>query len=74
MQEHRSRDETIHLILQAIHASPQGLTRSQIARALGRRKTPHLITLIDEMVASDLLRREVITLHNGVQGYLYFAM
>lgn len=71
MQEHRPREETIRVILEAVASARSGLTRAQIARAIGRRKTPHLIELIDQMVVDGLLWREVITLHNGVQGYRY---
>jgi DNA-binding MarR family transcriptional regulator len=69
-QEHRSRDKTQHLILHYI-AQQELATRTQIARALGRTKTPHLITIIDDLVERGYLLRDVKTFANGVQGYLY---
>lgn len=70
-QEHRERDETLNLILTAIENNPSGLTRTQIATALNRTKTPHLITLIESLVASGYIQRQVKIFGNGVEGYLY---
>jgi len=73
MQEHRTREETRRLILRSVQESQEPLSRTQIARALNRRKTPHLIAVIDELVDEGLLTREVTTLHNGVEAYVYHA-
>ena len=70
-QDHRARDETLTLITTAIENSPSGLTRTQIADALNRTKTPHLIQLIESLVESGHLRRKVKIFGNGVEGYLY---
>lgn len=70
-QDHRARDETLNLITTAIENSPSGLTRTQIADALNRTKTPHLIQLIESLVESGHLRRKVKIFGNGVEGYLY---
>ena len=70
-QEHRPREATEQLIVGVITQSSGPLTRTQIARALKRKKTPHLISIIDDMVASGLLERQVFVFHNGVQGYVY---
>ena len=70
-QYHRPRDETRAIIIDAVASSPRPLTRTQIADALDRRKTPHLNTLIDELVDEGVLTREVRVFHNGVKGYTY---
>jgi predicted transcriptional regulator len=71
MQEHRTRDITQQMIIEALQKSPKPLTRTQIARALNRKKAPHIIELIEEMVNANILRQEVKTFHNGVKGYIY---
>lgn len=70
-QDHRPKDETLKLILAAVANSPGGLTRTQIANALDRTKTPHLIDLIEGLVETGHLRRQVKIFGNGVEGYLY---
>ena len=70
-QYHRPREETRTIIIEAVASSPRPLTRTQIADALDRRKTPHLNTLIDELVDEGILNREVRVFHNGVKGYTY---
>lgn len=70
-QEHRPRDETLALILEAVAQHDGPITRTQIARALERTKTPHLIDMIEALVASKQLIRHVKVFGNGVQGYTY---
>jgi len=70
-QDHRPLDETRQLIIDCLTEYDTPLTRTQIARHLKRRKTPHLITIIDDLVADGYLMRDVITFNNGVQGYVY---
>lgn len=72
-QKHRPRDETRRLIVALVRHSKTALTRTEIARALKRAKTPHLNALIDELVVEGYLQRMVWTFHNGVQGYVYFV-
>ena len=55
-QEHRGRAETQALILDALRMANRPLTRLEIARAVGRAKTPWLIALIDALVADGLVR------------------
>ena len=71
MQEHRTKDITQQLIIKALQTSKKPLTRTQIARALNRKKSPHIIELIDEMVAANIVQQDVKTFHNGVKGYIY---
>lgn len=70
-QEHRPREETRRLILEALTSRSGALTRTQIARAIQRQKTPHLIDMIEELVDEGVLVRRVKLFGNGVQGYLY---
>lgn len=72
-QNHRAQDESLDLILMAVKSTPAGLTRTEIARALKRTKTPHLIDLIESLVEQDYLKREVKIFDNGVEGYIYTA-
>lgn len=70
-QQHRPRETTEQLIVRAIAASESPMTRTQIARVIKRKKTPHLISIIDDMVEAGTLERQVTVFHNGVQGYVY---
>ncbi|MGJ3239530.1 MAG: hypothetical protein ACFE0Q_12545 [Anaerolineae bacterium] len=70
-QDHRAREETLRLITEAVTAHPGGMTRTQIARAIERTKTPHLINLIESLVDTGVLRRQVKVFGNGVEGYIY---
>ncbi|MEO1290233.1 MAG: hypothetical protein AAFV93_20980 [Chloroflexota bacterium] len=70
-QDHRAKDESLDLILTAVQNAPAGLTRTQIARAINRTKTPHLIDLIETLVEEGYLTRRVKVFGNGVEGYIY---
>jgi hypothetical protein len=70
-QKHRPRKDAQQLILNVIASHPNGLTRTQIADALMRTKTPHLIRLIEELVDEGFLVKQVKIFHNGVEGYVY---
>lgn len=72
-QDHRAQDKSLNLIVTAIENSPSGLTRTQIARALERTKTPHLIELIENLVEGGFLQRQVKIFGNGVEGYIYIS-
>ena len=70
-QDHRARKKTLNLIMQTIENHPSGLTRTQIAKAIERTKTPHLIKLIESLVDEGYIQRQVKVFGNGVEGYLY---
>lgn len=70
-QDHRPRDETLEMIVEAVAHAPSGLSRTQIADAINRAKTPHLIDLIEGLVDAGYLERHVKVFRNGVQGYVY---
>lgn len=70
-QDHRPHDETRYLIVDAIQTHNDPMTRTQIARALDRTKTPHLIEIIEDLVDEGYLVRYVKIFGNGVEGYVY---
>lgn len=70
-QEHRPRDEARALIFDVVAESPRPLTRTEIARAIRREKTPHLITMIEELVDEGVFQRWTKLYPNGVEGYVY---
>lgn len=72
IQEHRPRDETRQLLVDLLRQSDQPLSRTQIARALNRRKSLHLNSLIDALVLEGLVARTVATFPTRVQGYVYY--
>lgn len=70
MQEHRLKSETRTLIIRALMQTPH-MTRTQIARAIHRKKSPHLTAILNEMVEEGILQVDIIQFHNGVSGYIY---
>jgi len=49
------------------------LTRKEIAQAIGRKVTPHLVARIERMVEEGALEKQVFTMRNNAQGYQYRA-
>lgn len=70
MQEHRQKSETCLLIIDALMQTPD-MTRTQIARAINRKKSPHLTTVLNQMVEDGILQFHITQFHNGVSGYVY---
>lgn len=70
-QTHRPKHETRELIIDVLQSAPKPLSRTQIARAIERRKCPHLNNMIDLLVAEGLVQRTIKTFPTGVQGYVY---
>jgi predicted transcriptional regulator len=71
MRINRPKSRTQQLILRAIWETENGMTRTEIARAIDRKKSPHLNNIIDGLVSDGILSRRVVTFHNGVEGYEY---
>lgn len=69
---HRSRGDTERLILDAVGSSPRPLTRLQIARAVGRAKSPYLVGVIVALVESGDLTETAIRRPNGALEYQYW--
>ncbi len=70
-QDHRPRTETRRLMIEIVAESENPLTRTQIVSGLNRKKTPHLINMMDALVDEGIFSRDVVTFHNGVSGYVY---
>jgi hypothetical protein len=65
----RSRAETMDLIIEALSIHGP-MTRTQLARMLGRRKTPWLVAICEELAALGLIVRGQ-TLINGLVAVIY---
>ncbi len=70
-QDHRPRSETRQMMIDIVSRSEKPLTRTEIVNRLHRKKTPHLINMMDALVAEGLFLRSIVTFHNGVTGYVY---
>ena len=70
-QDHRPRSETRKMMINIVAKSDRPLTRTQIVNGLERKKTPHLIDMMDGLVTEGIFSRTVITFNNGVTGFVY---
>ena len=70
-QDHRPRNETRQMMINIVAQSEKPLTRTQIVNRLQRKKTPHLIRMMDSLVDEGIFVRSVVTFNNGVTGYVY---
>ena len=70
-QDHRPRSETRQLMIDIVASSERPLTRSEIVNRLNRKKTPHLIDMMDRLVQDGVFTRSIVTFNNGVTGYVY---
>jgi hypothetical protein len=65
------REVTKRAILDVLYRVGRPLTRLDIADELGMKKTPWLITLIEELRDQGVIVRSAYTLPHGVICYLY---
>ena len=70
-QQKRGRGETIIAIIDAVYDASEPLSRLEIARAIGRAKTPHLVSIIEGLVQQNVLIRYVTVASNGAPMYFY---
>lgn len=70
-QDHRPLTQTRQLMIDIVAQSEQPLTRTEIVNRLNRKKTPHLISMMDDLVDTGVFRRSIFTFNNGVTGYVY---
>ena len=70
-QDHRPRTETRQLMIDIVARSERPLTRTEIVNRLNRKKTPHLIDMMDTLVDDGIFHRSIVTFNNGVTGYVY---
>ena len=59
------------MMIDIVAQSERPLTRTEIVNRLNRKKTPHLINMMDELVDRGVFRRSIVTFNNGVTGYVY---
>ncbi len=71
VQDHRPRSETRQLMIDIVARSERPLTRTEIVNRLNRKKTPHLINMMDVLVDEGVFLRSIHTFNNGVTGYVY---
>ena len=70
-QDHRPLTQTRQLMIDIVAQSERPLTRTEIVNRLDRKKTPHLISMMDELVDTGVFQRSIFTFNNGVTGYVY---
>lgn len=73
IQGRRAVGDTMQLIIEKVKASPKPMTRLEIARALERSKTPHLVALIIELADSGQIIEHVRHRANGMLEYSYWG-
>ncbi len=70
-QDHRPRSKTRQMMIDIVARSEKPLTRTEIVNRLQRKKTPHLINMMDSLVDEGVFARSIVTFNNGVTGYVY---
>lgn len=70
-QDHRPRSETRQMMIEIVAKSEKPLTRTEIVNRLKRKKTPHLISMMNSLVEEGIFVRSMVTFNNGVTGYVY---
>ena len=58
-------------MIDIVARSERPLTRTEIVNRLNRKKTPHLIDMMDTLVDDGIFHRSIVTFNNGVTGYVY---
>lgn len=61
------------MIVELVRSAAQPLTRLDIAKALKRSKSPHLVNLINELADSSEIVLHVSKLKNGMLEYRYWG-
>ncbi len=59
------------MMIDIVARSERPLTRTEIVNRLNRKKTPHLINMMDALVDAGVFNRSIVTFNNGVTGYVY---
>ena len=58
-------------MIDIVARSERPLPRTEIVNRLNRKKTPHLINMMDALVDDGIFQRSIVTFNNGVTGYVY---
>jgi hypothetical protein len=70
-EPYRSMSENEDLIVRVMESAIGALTRRQICRLIGRKKSPGLNKLIEQLVSNGILCKYTTRRPNGVDMYLY---
>lgn len=68
---YRAVEETEELIVRVMESAIAPLPRSKIARLIGRKKSPHITKIIENLVVAGVLCKHVVIRPNGVEMFLY---
>jgi len=68
---YRSMQENEELIMRVMQSAIGQLTRAKIARLIGRKKSPGINKLIEQLVTEGILCKYVVRRPNGVDMFLY---
>lgn len=68
---YRSMEENEELIVRVMQSAIAPLPRSKIARLIGRKKSPGINKLIEQLVTNGILCKYVQRRPNGVDMFLY---
>ncbi len=71
VQDHRPSSETRQMMIDIVAKSEKPLTRTEIVNRLQRKKTPHLVNMMNSLVEEGIFVRSMVTFRNGVTGYVY---
>ena len=70
-QVHRPKTETRELMIDIVARSERPLSRTEIVNRLNRKKTPHLIDMMDRLADEGVFQKRLHTFNNGVTGFVY---
>jgi len=62
---------TVNTIVEIVRSQDCDWTRSEICRALGRKKTSHMIRMIESAVAASEINRMIFQPEKGQPFYIY---
>ena len=72
-QPNYSKQALINAVYCAVLASSEPITRHEICKAIGRKKTPHIVNVIEELTAGGWLIRDAIEDAKFGSAYVYSA-
>lgn len=70
-QSHRGRADSARQIMEQLYTSDRPMTRLEILKSVHRSKSPHLIAMLEQMVADGLIVRHEQRQRNGMRIYFY---
>ena len=65
VQDHRPRSKTRQMMIDIVARSEKPLTRTEIVNRLQRKKTPHLINMMDTLVDEGIFIRSIVAFNMG---------